>query len=159
MTIKYQPIGIINTPHKTKEGMPIQATAAKGFSGTITLDRHFMEGLTDLEGFSHIYLIYFFHKSDGYQLMTKPFLDNQKHGVFCTRAPKRPNAIGLSVVKLVSVKDNVLEIENIDVLDGTPLLDIKPYIPDFDHHKVEKVGWYENKTDDISTERSDHRYN
>lgn len=158
MTINYQAIGIINTPHNAKEGMPIQATAAQGIQGTVIIDPQYAEGLTDLEGFSHIYLIYFFHKSVGYQLMTKPFLDDQKHGVFSTRAPKRPNAIGLSVVKLISVKGNVLEIENIDVLDGTPLLDIKPYIPDFDHQEVEKVGWYEDKTDDIGTERSDDRY-
>ena len=158
MTINYQSIGIIHTPHQSKEGMPIQATAAKGVKGSVIVDPQFAQGLTDLEGFSHIYLIYYFHKSEGYQLLTKPFLDDKKHGVFCTRAPKRPNALGLSVVKLISVNENVLEIENIDVLDGTPLVDIKPYIPAFDHHEVERVGWYENKTADIKTSRSDDRY-
>lgn len=158
MGINYKSIGIINTPHQNKEGMPIQASAAQGIKGTITVDKEFMKGLQDLDGFSHIHLIYHFHKSRDYSLLTKPFLDDKEHGVFSTRAPKRPNAIGLSVVKLLSVKGNILEIENIDVLDGTPLLDIKPYIHDFDLHEVDKVGWYKGKTRDIASEKSDERF-
>lgn len=158
MTINYEPIGIINTPFDRKDGMPIQAIGAKGIKGTIVLDRKFKEGLDDLAGFSHIYLIYHFHKSENYTLKAKPFLDDKSHGVFATRAPQRPNRVGISVVKLIGIKDNVLEIENVDMLNGTPLLDIKPYIPDFDIHKVEKTGWATNKTGDINSAKSDDRF-
>ena len=159
MTINYQPIGIIHSAHKTKEGMPIQAKAATGLKGTIIIEEKFIGGLKDLEAFSHLILIYHFHKSDQYNLTATPFLDTKSRGVFATRVPQRPNQIGISVVKLVSLKDNVLEIENIDVLDGTPLLDIKPYIPDFDIHKVEKIGWYTNKIGKFKTLKSDTRFN
>lgn len=159
MTINYEPIGIINTPYKRKEGMPIQSISAEGIKGTITIEKKFIKGLEDLDGFSHIYLIYHFHKSENYALLTKPFLDGKSHGVFATRAPQRPNPIGISVVKLIGMKDNVIKIENIDMLDGTPLLDIKPYIPDFDIHKVEKVGWVAGKAENIKTIKSDDRFN
>lgn len=158
MTINYQTIGIINTPFKSKGGMPIQSIGAKGIKGSIILDKKFKTGLEDLKGFSHIYLIYHFHKSDNYKLITKPFLDDKPHGVFATRAPQRPNPIGISVVKLAGIKDNVLAIENVDMLDGTPLLDIKPYIPDFDFHEVEKTGWTVNKTEIINNIKSDDRF-
>jgi len=158
MTINYEPIGVINTPFKSREGMPIQSSGAKGIKGTITVKKEFEEGLEDLEGFSHIYLIYHFHKSDNYTLKTKPFLDDKPRGVFSTRAPKRPNPVGISVVRLIRVKENTLEIENVDMLDGTPLIDIKPYIPDFDIQKVDKVGWINNKIDDINSIKSDDRF-
>ena len=138
--------------------MPIQSSGAKGIKGTITVKKEFEEGLEDLDGFSHIYLIYHFHKSDNYTLKTKPFLDDKPRGVFSTRAPKRPNPIGISVVRLIRVKENTLEIENVDMLDGTPLIDIKPYIPDFDIQKVDKVGWINNKIDDINSIKSDDRF-
>ena len=158
MSINYEPIGIINTPHKTKEGMPIQSISAKGIKGKIELKEEFMDGLLDLDGFSHIMLIYHFHKSVGYKLQVKPFLDTKLHGVFSTRAPKRPNAIGMSVVKLISVKGNSLDIENIDMIDGTPLLDIKPYVPEFDIHMIEKGGWLENKIGKLDEKKSDDRF-
>jgi len=158
MTVNYESIGIINTPFNQKDGMPIQAIGAKGIKGTITLDKKFKAGLDDLEGFSHIYLIYHFHKSDNYTLKTKPFLDDKSHGVFSTRAPQRPNPVGISVVKLIGIKGNILEIENVDMLDGTPLLDIKPYIPGFDHHEAEKSGWATGKTGNINTVKSDNRF-
>jgi len=159
MTINYQPIGVINSTHKTKEGMPIQAKAAKGLKGTIIIKEEFMEGLKDLEAFSHLYLIYHFHKSNQYNLTAKPFLDDKTHGVFATRVPQRPNQIGISVVKLISIKNNILKIENLDILDNTPLLDIKPYIPDFDIHEVNKIGWYENKIGNFKSLKSDNRFN
>jgi len=158
MSIKFEPIGIINTPHKTKEGMPIQSISAKGIKGRIELKEEFLDGLLDLDGFSHIYLIYHFHKSVGYKLQVMPFLDDKLHGVFSTRAPKRPNAIGMSVVKLTSIKGNILEIENVDMLDGTPLLDIKPYIPQFDNHEIEKGGWVEDKIGKLDEKKSDDRF-
>jgi len=112
----------------------------------------------DLDGFSHIYLIYYFHKSEGYKLQVIPFLDKLVHGVFSTRAPRRPNAIGISVVKLISINDNMLEIENVEMLDGTPLLDIKPYIPEFDNYKVEKRGWFSKNIDNFNDIVSDDRF-
>ncbi len=118
--------------------MPIQSRLAKGAKGRIELKEEFVPGLLDLDGFSHIILVYYFHESKNFELQVEPFLENKKHGVFATRAPKRPNAIGMSVVKLLRIDNNILEVENIDVLDGTPLLDIKPYIPQFDIHQVEK---------------------
>ena len=159
MTINYKPIGIINTPHKTKEGMPIQTKGAKGIKGQIILKEEFTAGLNDLEGFSHIILIYHFHKSVGFELQTRPFLDNTKRGVFSTRAPRRPNSIGISVVRLLNIDKNILDIENVDMIDGTPLLDIKPYISDFDIYEIEKSGWIENKTNELNSIKSDKRFN
>jgi len=138
--------------------MPIQSRLAKGAKGRIELKEEFVPGLLDLDGFSHIILVYYFHESKDFELQVEPFLENKKHGVFATRAPKRPNAIGMSVVKLLRIDNNILEVENIDVLDGTPLLDIKPYIPQFDIHQVEKSGWIEDKEDDMKDIQSDDRF-
>lgn len=112
----------------------------------------YQAGLKDLDGFSHIILLYHFHAGEGYKLEVVPFLDDQSHGVFATRAPRRPNAIGLSVVRLVGVQGNILRIENVDILDGTPLLDIKPYVPSFDAATEVRTGWLKS----IGTEASDH---
>ena len=158
MSIIIESIGIIHTPFKTKEGMPIQSKGAKGIKGQIKLKDELVPGLTDLDGFSHVILIYNFHKSKGFDLLTTPFLDNHQHGIFATRAPQRPNPIGISVVRLLKIENNILDIENVDMLDGTPLLDIKPYIPAFDIHKTEKNGWTENKTDNLNESKSDSRF-
>ena len=157
--IELQSIGLIHTPFKNKEGMPIQPTGAKNVRGTIEINNEFIEGLKDLDGFSHIILIYHFHKIKEYQLTVTPFMDDKPHGVFSTRAPKRPNHIGFSVVKLTKIEDNIIYIENIDVLDKTPLLDIKPFIPDVDYVKVEKLGWLEGKSDKMADKKSDRRFN
>jgi len=138
--------------------MPIQSAGAEGVKGTIKLKKEFIKGLTDLDGFSHLYLIYYFHKSKAFDLLVTPFLDNALHGVFATRAPNRPNPIGISVVKLLSIKDNILEIENVDILDGTPLLDIKPYIGEFDIHKTDKNGWMGEKAAKLNKIRLDNRF-
>jgi tRNA-Thr(GGU) m(6)t(6)A37 methyltransferase TsaA len=158
MTICYQSIGTIHTPFKKVKGMPIQSKGSKGAKGTIALKKEFVEGLLDLDKFSHIYLIYHFHKSEGFNLNVIPFLDNKPHGVFATRAPKRPNSIGISVVKLISIKDNIIEIENVDMLDGTPLLDIKPYVSHFDIHHIEKNGWINDQTGYPNETTSDDRF-
>jgi tRNA-Thr(GGU) m(6)t(6)A37 methyltransferase TsaA len=158
MKVRFKSIGTIHTPHKTKDGIPIQSKYAKGIKGTIKLKKKYISGLLDLDGFSHIYLIYYFHKSEGYKLQVIPFLDKLVHGVFSTRAPRRPNAIGISVVKLISINDNMLEIENVEMLDGTPLLDIKPYIPEFDNYKVEKRGWFSKNIDNFNDIVSDDRF-
>lgn len=156
--INYNSIGIIKTPFDSKEGMPIQPSGAEGIIGTIEIYTEYSEGLKDLDGFSHIILIYHLHESKDYKLMVKPFMDDVLRGVFATRAPKRPNAIGLSVVKLSKVEGNILHIENIDVLNNTPLLDIKPFIPDVDSPMVEKLGWLQNKSDKMKEKKSDNRF-
>ena len=141
--IQYKPIGIIRSPFKQPEGTPIQAAFSKNGEGTVELFPQFKQGLKDLEGFSHIILIYHFHKSKGYDLLCRPFLDKVKRGLFATRAPNRPNPIGLSIVRLQGINDNILQVSSLDIIDGTPLIDIKPYIPQFDSPCAVKVGWFE----------------
>ena len=144
--IKLKQIGIIHTPFAKPEGMPIQPAGADGIHGTIELFEEYHDGLKDLEGFSHIFLLYTFHCSSGFSLRVKPFLDHTERGLFATRYPCRPNPIGISVVRLLSRKENILTIEGVDVLDNTPLLDIKPYVPDFDVRTDVRVGWYETRS-------------
>gem|GEM_PF-246509 len=144
--IEYRPIGIIHSPHKAPQGSPIQSSAAEGIEGYLEIFPEFAEGLEDLAGFSHIFLIYHFHLSKKFSLKVKPFLDDNRRGLFATRAPSRPNPIGISVVRLVEIIERTLRIQNVDVVDGTPLLDIKPYVPAFDVHTVEKLGWIGEKT-------------
>ena len=139
-----EPIGVIHTPFTNKEDVPIQPSRSSA-RGEVEVSKEYEEGLEDIEGFSHIILIYQFHRSDGFILKVKPFLDDTLRGLFATRAPRRPNQIGLSVVKLLKRKENRLFIEGIDVLNGTPLLDIKPYVPDFHPKGQVKVGWLEGK--------------
>ncbi|MFH2065564.1 MAG: tRNA (N6-threonylcarbamoyladenosine(37)-N6)-methyltransferase TrmO [Pseudomonadota bacterium] len=158
MKIEYTPIGIIHSPHAELEGMPIQPTGAAGISGTVEVFEDFSAGLKDLDGFSHIILIYSFHRSDGFQLEVIPFLDTRPRGVFATRAPKRPNAIGLSIVRLKRVEGRILHIENLDVLDNTPLLDIKPYVPDFDAQSEVRTGWLEHAQRSAADRKSDARF-
>ncbi len=138
--------------------MPIQPAGAAGVQGTVEVWPEFVEGLKDLEGFSHIILLYHFHRAREVRLTVVPFMDSEPHGVFATRAPKRPNPIGLSVVRLIRVERNVLYIENVDILDGTPLLDIKPYVPEFDPLPVERVGWLERAKGKVQGKRSDDRF-
>jgi len=157
-TITFTPIGVIHSPFKDKEGMPIQSPGAQGIAGTVMLDPKYTEGLNDLEGFSHIILLYHFHRSEGYALTVKPFLDDAMRGVFSTRAPKRPNPIGFSVVRLVKVEDRTLFIEGVDIIDGTPLLDIKPYVPEFDGPKAERTGWLSGKAEKANALKADRRF-
>ncbi len=156
--IFFRPIGEIHSPFKQLAGMPIQPSAAEGIQGYLTVDPDLASGLMDLEGFSHLILTYYFHQAKEAQLQVKPFLDDQQHGVFATRAPRRPNAIGISVVKLVRITGNTLEIENVDILDGTPLLDIKPYVPEFDSPGPVRIGWLEKSRGNIPGKRSDDRF-
>jgi len=158
-TIEYRPIGIIHSPFKTSMGSPIQPSAAKGVEGKIEVFTEFAEGLRDLAGFSHLILIYHFHLSKKFALTVKPFLDDKEHGVFATRAPSRPNPIGISVVRLTRIESSLLYIQNVDVLDGTPLLDVKPYVPAFDVHSADKIGWIEDKTGKIEGVVDDGRFN
>ena len=152
------PIGIISTPYTSLEQMPIQPQGAKETIATIEIDNAFTQGLNDLEGFSHIYLIYHFHQAIRTELEVIPFMDTQKRGVFSTRSPLRPSHIGLSVTELVSINDNIITIKGIDVLDGTPLIDIKPYIPQFEDVSDVKTGWMKKEVSDVKKMRSDRRF-
>ncbi len=157
-TIAYRPIGIVHSPFEGIENVPIQPTAAAGIRGTVEVFAEFAAGLKDLRGFSHVILLYHFHRVTQVRLTVVPFLDDEPRGVFATRAPSRPNPIGLSIVRLQGIEGNVLHIENVDILDGTPLLDIKPYVPAFDRHEVERTGWLENARENIKEKRSDDRF-
>jgi tRNA-Thr(GGU) m(6)t(6)A37 methyltransferase TsaA len=156
--IQYHPIGIIHSPHKTPEGTPIQPTGARDVEGSIEVFPEYAAGLADLAGFSHIILLYHFHLSKKFSLKVKPFLDNQKRGLFATRAPSRPNPIGLSVVRLMGITEGNLRVQDVDVIDGTPLLDIKPYVPEFDVCKVDRFGWIEKNTRKIKDTVDDGRF-
>ena len=149
MEIRFKTIGSIRTPFLDTSGMPIQTTGAKGIAGTVEIDPEYVDGLKDLEGFSHVILLYHFHLSTGYSLTVRPFMDDVPRGIFSTRAPKRPNSIGFSVVKLIKIEGNTLHIEDVDMVDGTPLLDIKPYVPEFDIKNVERIGWLSGKAENV----------
>ncbi len=159
-TIEFKSIGTIYTPFNDLEGMPIQPIGARGVKGKIELYKEYTDGLKDLDGFSHIILIYHLHLCTGYSLEVKPFLDTEKRGIFATRSPKRPNQIGISVVRLEKIMGSTLYIHDVDMVDGTPLLDIKPYIPHFDKHEEDDVsiGWFEDKHHEASNKRSDRRF-
>jgi len=156
--MEIKPIGVIHTPFTSLAGMPIQPKGAADIQGTVELFDEFQAGLKDIDGFSHLFLIYLFHQSHGYKLEVIPFLDKEPRGLFSTRAPKRPNPIGLSVVQLERVEKNILHVSNIDVLDGTPLLDIKPYVPDFDNFPDVRTGWIGDARARVKTKKSDERF-
>ncbi len=156
--IKYKPIGVVHSPFKEPKGTPIQPPGGKGIDGTVEVFPEYAEGLKDVEGFSHIILIYHFHLSKGLSLKVKPYMENELRGVFATRAPSRPNPIGISVVRLRRVEKNILHVRDVDVVDGTPLLDIKPYVPEFDVREVNKTGWLEKEVHKLSTSKDDGRF-
>ena len=155
--INYRPIGIIRTPFKEPKGTPIQPTGAEGVKGSVHLNPDYREGLKDLDGFSHLILLYHFHLAEGYSLLVRPYLDKDLHGVFATRIPGRPNPIGLSIVRLVGIEGCILHIEDVDIIDGTPLLDIKPYVPAFDHRETKGIGWLTGRSRNVRSTKSDGR--
>lgn len=157
--IRYASIGVIHTAFDDAEGMPIQPSVAADTRGIVELDAEYAPGLQDLEGFSHCILLYHFHGSgDDPSLTVQPFLDDDEHGLFATRAPKRPNSIGLSVVAVESVEDATLTVTGIDVLDGTPLLDLKPFVPEFDVPASTESGWIAASGDHTGREYADDRF-
>jgi tRNA-Thr(GGU) m(6)t(6)A37 methyltransferase TsaA len=158
MIVQYRSIGTIHTPFKKIEGMPIQPSGAAGIRGTVAVYPEYAEGLEDLEGFSHIILLYHFHRVRSAELTVVPFLDSEPHGLFSTRAPKRPNPIGLSVVRLLRIEGSTLHVQNVDILDGTPLLDIKPYVPEFDRRPRFRLGWLEKAKGKVKKRKSDSRF-
>ena len=157
-TVSYRPIGVIHSPFKIAKGMPIQPVAAEGVEGTVEIEPMYAAGLRDVEGFSYIILIYHFHLSEGCSLVVKPFLDDEVHGVFATRAPSRPNAIGMSVVRLLGVEGHLIHVADVDILDGTPLLDIKPYVPEFDVRRADRIGWFSKAKRSVRDVRADERF-
>jgi len=156
--IEYEPIGIIHTPFKEMRGTPIQPAGAKDIDGAVEVFPQFAEGLTDIEGFSHIILIYHFHLVRTSHLKAKPYMDDKERGVFAMRGPSRPNPLGISVVRLIKVEGNRLHVRDVDIVDGTPLLDIKPYVPEFDVRVVHRVGWLKGRLQKLSTSGDDGRF-
>lgn len=158
MSIVFHPIGIIHSPFTSLHGMPIQPTAETAAPGTVELYPEYLEGLQDLDGFSHIMLLYHFHCSSGFQMQVIPYLDTVTRGLFATRTPRRPNPIGFSVVRLTAIEGPLLRVANLDILDGTPLLDIKPYVPEY--HVLEPVhtGWIAQTGGAVRSARSDKRF-
>ena len=156
--ITYIPIGIIHSSFKEPKGTPIQPPGARGVEGSVEVFPEYVEGLKDLDGFSHIILIYHFNLAKRPSLLMKPFMDDEPHGIFAIRAPSRPNPIGISVVRLVKIEGTVLHVEDVDIVDGTPLLDIKPYVPEFDPPEVERRGWLEKNVRKLPSSRDDGRF-
>jgi tRNA-Thr(GGU) m(6)t(6)A37 methyltransferase TsaA len=158
--ITFRPIGVIRTPFATIEGMPVQAAlgSAVGVAGTIELDPELADALADLDGFSHITLLYHLDRVGPTKLSVVPFLDNRPHGLFATRSPARPNPIGLSTVRLTGIEGATLRIEDVDILDGTPLLDIKPYVPALDDRSDVRIGWYADRLAEMRDATSDRRF-
>ena len=156
--ISLQPIGVIHSPFKEPTGVPIQPRRDAGTEATVEVFPEFTKGLTDLEGFSHVILVYYFHLCRGFDLMVTPYLDTRPHGVFATRAPRRPNPVGLSVVQLNGVEGSVLHIVGVDMVDGTPLLDIKPYVPEFDAVPECRTGWLEDIAGRADERNADGRF-
>jgi tRNA-Thr(GGU) m(6)t(6)A37 methyltransferase TsaA len=156
--IKYMPIGVIHSQFKEPKGTPIQPSVAKGIGGTVEVFPEYAEGLKDVEGFSHIILVFHFHLARKSSLKLKPYLDNKNRGIFSTRAPGRPNPIGISVVRLIGIEETLLQILDVDIVDGTPLLDIKPYVPAFDVRETVKIGWLEKNIHKLSVSKDDGRF-
>ena len=156
--ITYQPIGVIHTPFNTPENMPIQNAGGIGIKGTIEIFPEFEAGLKDIEGFSYLILLYHLHQVNHYSLQVIPFLDTIEHGIFATRSPIRPNPVGMTVVKLLELKGCMLTIGGIDMLNQTPLLDIKPYLPKVDTLHDVRIGWFEGKTEKVESYKSDNRF-
>lgn len=156
--VRYEPIGVVRSPFTETTGMPIQGVAAEDVAGRVEILPAYRDGLRDIEGFSHLILLYHLHLSWGPELTVTPFLDDEPRGVFATRSPRRPNPIGLSTVRLVGVDGSTLHIEDVDIVDGTPLLDIKPYVPHFDDREGARIGWFEGKVGRVHNVRADERF-
>jgi tRNA (adenine37-N6)-methyltransferase len=157
--IVFQPIGLIHTPYHTTEDMPIQGSGGKGVRATIEIYPDFAAGLKDLEGFSHIILLYHLHLVEKSALIVKPFMDDEQRGIFATRSPVRPNPIGMTTVRLIEIRDNRLIVEDIDMIDQSPLLDIKPCLPMIDDLQGLRLGWLTGKVEQFSQKKSDDRFN
>jgi len=154
--LRMTPIGVIETPFHEPAGTPVQPSRANGARGKVRLDPRFWPGVQVLEGFERVWLIYWLHQQPGFSLVVNPFLDQKPRGVFATRAPARPAPIGISAVRLIGFEDGVLEVADVDMIDGTPLLDIKPYVPEFDSYPASKAGWFDQS--DSQSRLADGRF-
>ncbi|NLC70354.1 MAG: tRNA (N6-threonylcarbamoyladenosine(37)-N6)-methyltransferase TrmO [Desulfuromonadaceae bacterium] len=155
----YTPIGIIHSEHRFREKTPIQPKYAQECVGQAEIFPEFVDGLRDIEAFSHIYLLFHIHQADPAQLIVKPFLQDEAHGVFATRAPCRPNPIGISIVELIRREGNILHLKGLDILDGTPLLDIKPYTRRFDCVTTTRNGWQDAIDEETAARLGKRAYN
>lgn len=158
MKIIFESIGVIHSPFAELENMPIQPSGSLDVEGTIEIYPKFSQGLQDLDGFSHMYAIYYFHKVKNWKPIVTPFLDDQERGLFSTRAPKRPNPIGISLMEIIGIDNNIIKVQNIDILDDTPLLDIKPYVPQFEPAENIRIGWLSDKIRNVENKKSDKRF-
>lgn len=157
--ITYKQIGIIRTPFSETTGMPVQSCAAQDTGGIVELDDEYATGLFDLEGFSHIILLYHFHLVKGYKLYVVPFMDDKPHGIFATRSPARPNPVGISIVELKKIEGRKIYFDGADMVDETPLIDIKPFFGKYDNRENARLGWLGNRHDiDITSIKSDGRF-
>jgi tRNA-Thr(GGU) m(6)t(6)A37 methyltransferase TsaA len=157
-SVRYNPIGIIHSPIKTPSNAPLQPVCAKHTEGTVKVFQRYASGLKGLNGFSHVILIYHFHLARRTSLTVKPFLDDTEHGIFATRAPVRPNPIGISVVRLRKIRGTTIWVQDLDALDGTPLLDIKPYVPQFDIRRAKRIGWCKSSIHRLNRVVTDERF-
>ena len=155
--ILINPIGIIHSPFKTAKGTPIQPGGSNA-TGEIEIFDEYRDGLTDLDGFSHIIVLFHFNKIEHEKLLVKPYMDSVFHGVFSTRSPARPNRIGFSIIKLDKIVGNILFVKHLDMLDETPVIDIKPFVPLMDNFEVEKIGWLEDKVHQHKSTKDDGRF-
>ena len=144
-------IGIVRSPHRQSAGTPVQVAYAAGFTGEVEVFSPFVAGLKDLAGFERIWLVYWFDRAAFAQLEVTPYLDVEPHGIFATRSPCRPNPLGFSPVRLLGIEDNIIRVADLDILDGTPLLDIKPYVPSFDAFTASRIGWCSRLVDGMKT--------
>ena len=156
--VRYAPIGIVRSPFTAIAGMPLQTVAAPDVEGQVEIFPTYAAGLRDLGGFSHVHLLTHLHRAKPGDLEVVPFLDDEPHGVFATRAPGRPNRLGLSVVRLLEVDGTTLRVSGLDLLDGTPVLDLKPYVPEFDHVAADRIGWFEGKSREVRSTTADDRF-
>jgi tRNA-Thr(GGU) m(6)t(6)A37 methyltransferase TsaA len=156
--IIFRPIGTVHSPFTEPAGTPIQSGASGDTPGIVEILPEYREGLQDIEGFSHLILLTYFHLAQGFALKVTPFLDDRERGLFATRAPARPNPIGLSIVRLERVEGTRLHIRDVDIVDGTPVLDIKPYVPMFDIRLDATSGWVAENLDRLESARDDGRF-
>jgi tRNA-Thr(GGU) m(6)t(6)A37 methyltransferase TsaA len=156
--VVYRPIGFVRSPFKDLAGMPLQSVAAGDVEGTIEIEPEFVGGLQDIAGFSHLFVIAHLHRGEPGGLVVLPFLDDTPRGVFATRSPRHPNPIGLSTVRLLAVAGSTLHVCNLDLVDGTPVLDVKPYVPEFDHVAADRIGWFTGRAADVHRVRADARF-
>jgi tRNA-Thr(GGU) m(6)t(6)A37 methyltransferase TsaA len=157
-TISYQPVGVVRSPYRQLKDMPLQSVSAPDVCGHIEIHPQFAPGLADLDGFSHLHIVAHLHRGSPGGLSVMPFLDDTRRGIFATRSPRHPNPIGLSVVRLTAIRGATLEIAGIDLLDGTPVLDIKPYVPEFDAIAAERTGWLQHRAQRVHEVRADARF-